>query len=193
MTNQLDLLTVVRNMLADVREKTVQLADAQLALETSRARLIDSQKDLGNHIKTLNELSTEINSELSSISLAEDVEAAVADSLKTTEASVDETLAEVAEPAKTAASDESPVSEVELTITGSKGGPGRKLTEKLALVPEEEIEPAVDDEDSESAVEPEPKAETPKVSSASKKAAAPEKKVNAPVVGLWDDDDDEVF
>lgn len=185
MTNQLDLLTVVRNMLADVREKTVQLADAQLALETSRARLIDSQKDLGNHIKTLNELSTEINSELSSINLAEDVEAAVADSLKTTEASVDETLEEVAEPAKTAASDESPVSEVELTTTGSKGGQGRKLTEKLA--------PALEDEDSESTVEPEPKTETPKASAASKKVAAPEKKVTAPVVGLWDDDDDEVF
>lgn len=197
MTNQLDLVTVVRNMLADVREKTTQLADAQTALELSRARLVSSQKDLGDHIKTVNDLATEINSELSFANLEEVKEETVADSLKVTKSAEDETLAEDVAPAKIAASDESPTSEVELTITGSKGGPGLKVNDKLAPISDGKAESEFDEDDDDEAVEPAPKA-VAKAASSSTKASAPEKKTpekKAPVVssGLWDDDDEEVF
>jgi hypothetical protein len=100
MANQLDLLTVVKNKLADVREKTVQLADAQLALDTSRMQLVDAQEDLSEHIESLKTLASEITSELSFESFSEVKEDAVADSLKVTESAADETLTEDEEPAE---------------------------------------------------------------------------------------------
>lgn len=163
MTNQLDLVTVVRNMLADVREKTTQLADAQTALELSRARLVTSQKDLSDHIKTVNDLATEINSELSFTTLPKVEEEVVADSLKTVESAEDETLDEAVEPAKTAASDESPVSEEDDT-----------------------------DEDVEPAPKAVPKAAPSSKKAAVSEKPEPAKKAPV-VSGLWDDDDDEVF
>jgi hypothetical protein len=187
MANQLDLLTVVRNMLDDVREKTAQLADAQVALEASKARLSESQKDLRNHIRTLNELATEITSELSSTSLAEVKEEAVADSLSDSETAVDETLKESAKAAKTAASDESPETEVEPAITVSKSDSGQQLTPELAPVDDDEAD---DNEAVELAPKTAAKAPVSNKKTTATEKAVPEKK--APVVsGLWDDDDDD--
>lgn len=192
MANQIDLVTVVRNMLADVREKTTQLADAQVALDSSRAQLVESQKDLSDYIKTVNELATEITSELSSTSLAEVATEAVADSLKVAETVVDETLKETVEPAKTAVSDETPAYEAKLAVTSAKGSPVKSAKPALARSIEPEAAPVVlEDEAADEVVAPEPKVETPKVDSSSKTAATPEKVSTAPVGGLWDDDDDD--
>lgn len=192
MTNQIDLVTVVRNMLADVREKTTQLADAQVALDGSRAQLVESQKDLSDYIKTVNELATEITSELSSTSLAEVATEAVADSLKIVKTVVVETVTKDVEPAKIAVSDESPAYEGNLTVTSAKGGPGKSVKPELARSIEPEAAPVVlEDEVADEIVAPEPKAEPVKVAAPSKKAATPEKVSTAPVGGLWDDDDDD--
>lgn len=194
MANQIDLVTVVRNMLADVREKTAQLNDAQVALDSSRTQLVESQKDLSDYIKTVNELATEITSELSSTNLAEVKEEAVADSLKADEPVKVETVTKDVEPAKIAVSDESPTSEVKASTSSSKSASSRVVTPELDAVIEDNSESVSVEKVADEIAEPAPKVDSPKATVASKKVAAPEKKVDtSPVGGLWDDDDDEVF
>lgn len=178
MANQLDLLTVVKNKLADVREKTVQLADAQLALDASRSQLTAAQQDLSEHIESLKTLASEISSELSFETLSEVKEDAVADSLKVVETAADETLIEDEELAETAVSDESPTSKkAEVKAATSKAPASRNSVAKS--VPVEDEDSSTDDEDEVEEL-------------ISKPSPAP--KTTATVGGLWDDDDDdEVF
>lgn len=208
MANPIDLVSVVTNKLENFRNKDQQVAAAVKLREEARVQLADAQKDLNDYIKTVSNLATEITSELSSTSLAEVETAPVADSLKAAEPTVDETLKKVEEPAKTAVSDESPVSDVKVTETGSKGAPTRKLDEKLIPV-EEDDEPEIKVTPSKSGsgkatVAPntleakEEIAEEPVVEKPAAKAEKPAPKVDEPAKkapvslgGLWDDDDDD--
>lgn len=207
MANQIDLVSVVTNKLENFRQKDQQVAVAVKLREEARVQLADAQNDLNEYIKTVSNLATEITSELSSTSLAEVKAASVADSLKAVEPTVDETLKEVEEPAKTAVSDESSVSEVEVTATDSKGDPARKLDEKLSPVEEDE-EPEIKVTPSKGGsgkatvsnvlpvevkeeITEEPVVEKPKAEKPAPKIAEPAKKAPVSLGGLWDDDDDE--
>lgn len=173
MTKELDLVTVVTNKLKDFREKGAQVADALQALEISRGQLAKAQSDLSEYIAEVNNLATEITTELSSAGIEATT---VADSLSTEESQVYETLEEGPKPSKTAASDESYAKKKKGAIpVATEDFPEEKLDEvdEIESLSEVTVTSELDESDSDK--------DDLFIINEDKK----------PHVGLWDDDDDD--